>query len=185
MRKHWKSVQVRVSLLIFVASLLLGCTGPRTRDIYLPVVSYTKCLPGEAGTLETLLTTDVRQQRPAMRCSPALSRAAYQRALNLSKTGLLSHCDETGKCANTYAREAGCRLPDSYDPNGTNVESFILGPNNTTVAYTLLALSPSHAAHLFGQNDFFRAQDDYGMAVLRAPGTYYEYYYVFYIGDCQ
>lgn len=178
------------ALLILV--FLTSCTqvhhafeSPLARDVYLPLIAALGCpQTAEAGNLAHLLTTDERQEHPSLTCHPALVDAARARAANLSRTGFISHCDTDGRCANWYAARSGCVLPPEYTANGKEVESFILGPNDATIAYQILALSPGHAAHLFGRNAFFRSQTHYGIAAIRVPGSLYEYHYVFYIARC-
>jgi uncharacterized protein YkwD len=153
---------------------------------YFAVYNKQTCLSSiDAETAGGLLLTDSRQQRSVLRCHPALVRTANERALSLASGRYFAHCDPGGTCANVYARRNGCRLPSSYAANGNNIESMIGGVGAVGYAFLLLSNSPAHARHLFGQNDFFRSQDDYGISFLVYPGSQYTFYLVFEIGDCQ
>ena len=174
----------RLLLLLFLAACSAAPSSSRG-VVWLPIIQAPRCLfSDEAQTIADLLVKDYRQQRPVLRCHPKLVVAAQKRAQNLADLGYFAHCDPSGKCANAYAEEAGCHLPKEYMGNGNNIESLIAGPNNAAAAYWLLSASPKHAAHLFGVGDFFRAQTDYGIGTVRAPGSRFEYYYVFLLGQC-
>lgn len=186
--------------LALLAIVLAACTVPSAqpasplaqpesplliRRYYVPmVIGVPSCLTMPATErFYSLLATDGRQQRPRMRCNAALVKAAQARADGLVRSDLVSHCDVAGNCANRYARVAGCRLPAYYSENGNNIESLAGGSGLAEVVFIALARSPSHAAHLFGQNDFFRAQVDVGIAV--ATGGKYGWWWVVMIGICE
>lgn len=169
--------------------LLSGCIASPTAssrgNIYLPIMSTRLCpQTTEPQVIVNLLVNDARQERPVLRCNEALVSAARSRALSMATLGYVAHCDPDGLCPNQVAEAAGCTLPNSYSKNGNNIESLIVGPNDAVSAYQVLALSPSHAQHLFGIGDFFKNQPDYGIAALYAPGSKFGYYYVFLIGRC-
>lgn len=130
------------------------------------------------------LINDSRQQRSRLLCDPRLVAAAKLRAAAQPPTGL-AHCDSLGICANVYARAAGCRLPSYYAMNGNNIESLGGGADDPTVTLDSLARSPSHAAHLFGQNDFFREQDRIGIAMVEIPGWRWKWAWAILIARCD
>ena len=163
-----------------------GLTVPQVRETYLPVILTVSCLwSGEALLAGGELTTDSRQERTVMKCHPALANAAQARAANLAANNYFAHCDPTGKCANQYARDAGCILPDYYSENGNNIESLVAGPADWSVAYWFLSNSPAHANHLFGKIDFFREQMHYGVGVVHDASSLYKHYYVYLIAICK
>lgn len=185
--------------LVGLAIVLAACTLPSAqpasplaqpgsplvvRRYYLPMlIGAPRCFTAPATErFATLLANDGRQQRSTMRCHPALVKAAQARADSLVRSDLASHCDAAGNCANTYARVAGCRLPANYGA-GNNIESLAAGSPAADVVFAALARSPSHADHLFGRNDFFRAQADVGIAV--AVGGRHGWWWVVMIGICQ
>lgn len=177
---------MRNLLLVLLLSGCIYAPSPSPRgSIFLPIASTRLCpQTTEPQTIVNLLVNDTRQERPVMRCNEALVSAARTRALSMATLGYVAHCDPSGLCPNQVAKAAGCTLPSNYSKNGNNIESLIVGPNDAAIAYQTLALSPSHAQHLFGIGSFFKNQPDYGIAALYAPGSKFGYYYVFLIGRC-
>ena len=136
----------------------------------------------KANQFYTLLAADARQQRPALRCDRRLVIAAQARAAALIRDGNWAHVDAQGVWANDYARAAGCVLPATYG-HGNNIESLVAGSPDTQISFAVLGASPGHAPHLFGQNDFFRAQDRIGIGY--AEGGRFGFYWVILIAPCQ
>ena len=172
----------------FISPLSQNNTIPPTRETYLPAILALSCQSSmEGANIAGALTTDSRQEHPVggLRCNPALTRAAENRAKSLADGNYFAHCDLEGKCANRYAREAGCRLPDYYSENGNNIESLVAGPADWSIAYFFLSNSPAHGDHLFGRLPFFREQLDYGIASIHQPGSLYGHYYVYLIAICK
>lgn len=176
-----------ILVILFAACIALNMNViPPTKETYLPVILALNCQSSmESANIAGALTTDSRQEHPLLRCNEALTRAAVNRARSLAAENYFAHCDLTGKCANQYAREAGCVLPDYYAANGNNIESLVAGPADWSIAYFFLSNSPSHADHLFGRNPFFREQLDYGIASIHQPGSLYGHYYVYLIAICE
>lgn len=191
--------------LLWLCLLLAACTPPSASNSPLPTpyrryLPYVVAAPPPTPTAQPrpptcwptiaaltffeLLARDGRQQRPRLQCDPRLVAAAQRRAAAQPPTGL-SHCDAAGVCANQYARAAGCRLPANYGHNGNNIESLTAGTVNPIEAFASLARSPSHAVHLFGQNDFFRAQDRIGIAVAEIPGYRWRWAWSVLIARCE
>lgn len=186
------------TLLALLAVLFAACVQPVARDIYLPWVPQpvpTSPLPTATPDLQAAcfhdaralafyrqLIDDPRQQRPVLDCHPALVMAAGWRAWGLAHGDPWSHCDDAGVCANEYARQAGCKLPWDYASKGNNIESLVAGSPDASVMFAALASSPAHADHLFGRNDFFRAQRHVGIAV--AEGGELGWYWVVMIAVC-
>jgi hypothetical protein len=137
----------------------------------------------QAVAFYRLLTGDSRQERPSLTCHPALVRAAQRRAASLVASGLWSHCDPAGVCANQVARNMGCQLPADYAANGNNVESLAGGSPDAAVMFAALANSPGHSPHLFGRG-WFRHQRHVGIAYVAAPGSRFTHYWVVMIATC-
>lgn len=142
--------------------------------VYLPIVQSAP--PDLGKEFYRLLLTDSRQQRPVLLWDSLLAIAAQRRAAAQFGDGL-SHCDQSGVCANAYARAAGFVLPSHYSANGNNIESLTAGTPNVMAAFISLARSPSHARHIFGELDFFRAQNRVGISMVEIPTLRYRYYW--------
>lgn len=161
---------------------LIGAGTPPTPA---PTATPAPCnLSPAAATFFWMLQLDPRQQRPRIECDARLVRAAENRAAAQFGDGL-SHCDILGICANVYVRAAGCVLPANYAINGNNVEELAGGTTSPVEIFNALARSPSHKAHLFGEDDFFRRQTRVGIALVELPNLRWRYYWAIIISECE
>lgn len=185
---------------IFLSSCQPSPTPPRPDDpqpppasplIYFPIIAQpptdpvATCLDTNPQALAFYrsLVGDSRQERTRLDCHPALVRAAQRRAASLVASGLWSHCDPNGVCANQVARNMGCTLPATYGA-GNNIESLVAGSPDAGVMFAALANSPGHSPHLFGRG-WFRHQRHVGIAYVAAPGSRFGFYWVVLIGVCE
>jgi len=176
-------------------AVLLPIIGNGTSVLPTPVPTQDPLLAcfgdAQAVAFYRLLEGDSRQARAATTCSPALVAAAKDRAKTLALEGALSHCDQKGECANHVAARYGCILPASYAPNGNNIESLTAGTANVKAAFDSLANSYAHFIHIFALNHdgsvntFFVQQTHVGIALEIAPDSYWGFYWVILIADCQ
>lgn len=154
-------------------------------SVYVPIAANGGCtFSQEASRFYALLTADQGQKHPRLVCNMALNAAALNRAQSMAINGYFAHCDLGGVCANDYARAAGCKLPSDYG-NGNNIESLVAGVADAGGAYAALIGSPSHRKHLLGDGEFFRAQDQVGIALYSLPESPYTFYWVILIGKCM
>lgn len=151
---------------------------------YFPSFAYEAgCLSTQASMkFLTLLRTDARQERPELKCNPALVRAAQARGDEMARSNRFAHCDQNGVCPNSYARAAGCMLPFPKYGYGNNIESIAAGSFSADAIFEALARSPGHATHLFGKNDFYAGQGDIGVAI--GVGGQYGWWWSVLIGEC-
>lgn len=159
--------------------------GPRfpspLHRTYVPISRVQRCLASvEAETFAAMLIADGLQERGSLVCHPALVQAAWVRGMSMARYGYFGHTDPWGVTPNEVAEKAGCRQPWG---KGNYIESIAAGAP-ITVLYWNLRNSPDHAAHMFGQGDFFRGQKDFGIAFVEWPGSSYTYYVVVLIGTC-
>lgn len=148
------------------------------------VIYFPIAFSGGGPTQEflALLQAHPQQERSGMTWHPALAEAARRHAAQLAQDGNWSHCDLSGKCANQYAVEAGCK--HGYGGKN-NVESLVAGTDNAEKALNALLNSKSHADHLLGRNAFFREQKHVGVALVSVPGSRWTHYWVIMIATCQ
>ena len=139
----------------------------------------------EAATVAALLLTDGRQQREFFSCNQALVRAADARAHDLAQNGYFAHCDLQGVCPNTYARNAGCKLPSDYSANGNNIEALIGGVANPVQVIDALSKSNAHSDLIFGRNSFFVKQHAVGIGFVADPNSKYKFYYSILFAICE
>jgi hypothetical protein len=156
--------------------------------LYFPIIATTNAVAacfGDQSALDfyRLLMADERQQRGGLACCPALVEAARFRAAGLAAGDPWGHVDSAGRWPNEHARMAGCHLPAHYAEQGNNIESLVAGSPDVTAVFDALARSDDHADHLFGRNDFFRAQTHVGIGM--AAGGEFSWYWVILIAICE
>jgi hypothetical protein len=162
-------------------------TLPATRsDIYFPFIAIapTPLIAGLTPTCAAflrLLLDDDRQEHPSLTVCASLILSATRRAEGLANGQPWSHCDAQNICSNAYARDAGCVLPDWYQPNGNQVETLGAGSDNVLAIYEALTGSEKHSEALFGRG-WFRHQTHIGIAM--ATGGVYGWYWVFHLAKC-
>lgn len=167
--------------------ILLGAgptPGALTRDIFFPIVIAPPVgsTGSPTGEFLRLLTSDRRQERPALALCPALVQAATWRATGMANGDPFAHVDAAGMTPNEYCRQAGCRLPAFYASKGNNVESLGAGTGDAAVMFAALTNSPAHADHLFGRG-WFGHQRHVGIAL--AQGGRYGWYWAIFIAACE
>ena len=132
-----------------------------------------------------LLVTDPRQCRTRLDPCPALTAAAQHRAAMLATMPDLAHIEPDGvTTVNEVARRFGCGLPAHYAARGNGIESLVAGTSDAQAAFEALARSLKHAAHLFGESDFYREQTQIGIALVEAPSSRWRWYWSILIGQC-
>lgn len=130
--------------------------------------------------LALLIASDPGQRRPELRCSPKLSRIASARARELAEEGRISHFTN-GLAPNLRLRQAGYPLPREYPHGGANqVEAIAGGYAGPEEVWEAFKRSERHRAHLLGEHDFFREQDEIGVGFHRLrESPHVEYWVVF------
>lgn len=199
-------VGYRTTIAILALSLvfcLTGCIRPAQVDsplpppqaasplawrVYMPFIAAPSpdatCFNNpKALAFERLMRDDARQQRTQLVCNPALVKAAQARAVGLATADPWSHVDAVGVWPNTYARNAGCKLPSFYG-TGNNIESLTAGAADADKAFESLTngLSAAHRKHIFGETDFFREQTQVGIGY--AEGGVMGFYWVIMTAVC-
>lgn len=148
--------------------------------VYLPITANQV---DPALAFYRLLTADQRQQRPALQRCESLEAAAEWKAQDIVTNGYWSHQASNDEWPNATARRFGCNLPAEYGDNWNGCESLVAGSPDAMVMFSALAESPSHRVHLFGLNEFFRAQTHMGIAMV--AGGRLGWVWVVMIAACQ
>jgi len=133
------------------------------RDIYLPITATPAA--NQAADFYRLLVTDQQQQRTQLERCANLEQAAAWKAADIAQYDYWQHQASTGEWPNATARRFGCNLPPDYGADWNGVETLAAGSSDAMVMFNALAESPSHRAHLFGMNEFFRKQMHLGIAM--------------------
>lgn len=148
-------------------------TGEPKRDILQP----------EARAFYDMLVADRRQEHPQLIVTPSLIQSATWRAHGLANGDPWLHCDSQGRCANWYARAAGCQLPSFYPDNANQIETLGAGSNNPGIIFAALAASKAHADHLFGRG-WFVHQIHIGIGMVENMQSAYKWYWSIHICLC-
>lgn len=157
-----------------------GYVGTRG-NVYLPFVTSEPV--NQVAAFYRLLTDDQRQRRSSVGTCAQLEAAAEWKAQDIIANGYWAHQAANGEWPNATVRRFGCNLPSEYGDNWNGVESLVAGSPDAIAMFNALAGSPSHRAHLFGLNEFFRAQTHMGVAV--AAGGKWGWVWVVMIAECK
>lgn len=128
-----------------------------------------------------LLRSNPFQHRPLLRESFVLRVGAQRKAQDLADRNYFSHVTPEGVWPNALAIQAGWNLP--YAPDANYIESLAAGYWTAEDAWRALTDSPGHRAHILGENDFYAAQDWFGVGHVFQEGTTYLNYWVIWIAQ--
>ena len=154
-------------------------------SLFLPFVTNGASVTGEgAGDVEqrlfTLMRDDSRQGRKGMVWHDVLAKVAELRCWMQAKRRYTGHVDPEGYGANYYVRVNGYRLPDWYSQelDANNVESLAhAGNGDVDACWQGWLNSAPHRAHVLGENDFYAAQVNVGVAYFFLEGSEYGHYW--------
>lgn len=137
-------------------------------------------LTSQEMAIAEYLRGDAGQKRSALHCNQILTQVAQERAQDMAERGYFGHVNPDGDGPNYLLLQAGYPLPDWYTParNSNMVESIAGGYADATSAWQGWMNSNSHKAHILGQNDFYAAQQEYGIGHFELPGSPLGHYWV-------
>lgn len=161
--------------------MLLMVTGP----LYCSesVVDTTPCGNSpEAEALVRLIKNHPAQQRRSLHCHPLLNDIARIKAELISDSEDVWH--HAGRMApNQLLRHHGFQLPKTYPLFGNQVEALAGGVASVDEVMTDFLNSKPHRMLLLGEDSFFAAQDQMGVAYVNQPETSHGHYWVVIIAD--
>lgn len=118
------------------------------------------------------------QQRLVLTRSETLDRCARLKAQDMGNRGYFGHVSPDGEWSNDMARRCGYPLAASYTNGQNYIESLGSGYSFAQGVWGAWLTSPGHKAHLFGENDFYREQNEFGVGYAYIPNSEYTYYWV-------
>jgi len=135
----------------------------------------------QAIALAKLIKMDKEQKRTSIRCNTILSEAAEDKAKKMSEFGLVAH--NLGGSPNSRLEEANYQLPDYYgdDFNSNQVEAIAGGYSNAAEVWDAFKKSTGHRTHLLGDIDFYKEQDEIGVAFIKKWKSPHVEYWVVYL----
>jgi len=136
----------------------------------------------EAQLLSALIKAHPNQQRSQLHCSKKLNEIALIKAGYIIENQDIWH--NAGHMApNQLLRHHGFKLPKTYPMFGNQVEALAGGEESAEQVFTDFLNSAPHKKLLLGEDAFFKAQDQIGVAFLKNLNTEHEYYWVVIIAD--
>jgi hypothetical protein len=135
----------------------------------------------EARALVKLIKSDNEQKRISIRCNRLLTVAAEAKAKKMSELGLVVHNLEGGP--NSRLRNVGYKLPNyyGYDFNSNQVEAIAGGYSDAEDVWDAFKRSELHRTHLLGDIDFYKEQDEIGVAFIKKWESPHVEYWVVYL----
>ena len=134
----------------------------------------------QAQQLVQLIKNDPEQQRDTLRCNPILVEAAKQKVMRMLEWGMVRH--NLGGSPNSHLRDLGYKLPRYYGGAFSNqVEALAGGFKDAEQVWKAFKSSEEHRQHLLGEVDFYREQDEIGVAFVKEWDSPHVEYWVVYI----
>lgn len=134
----------------------------------------------QAMALARLIITDPAQQRSRIKCNPLLANVAEQKVQSMAEHGLVMH--NLDGSPNSRLRDAGFPLPSYYGSAMSNqVEAIAGGYRDAEQVWRAFKHSKEHRAHLLGELDFYREQDELGVGFYRNVATPHVEYWTVYL----
>jgi uncharacterized protein YkwD len=135
----------------------------------------------EARALVSLIKSDKEQKRTSIRCNKILTEAAEAKAKEMSEFGLVVH--NLGGSPNSRLRNAHYELPKYYgsDFNSNQVEAIAGGYSNAEKVWSAFKRSKAHKTHLLGNINFYKEQDEIGVAFIKKWESPHVEYWVVYL----
>jgi len=152
-------------------------------SMVIPAVQAASCGNNPAAEqLANLIRTHKKQQRPELICNTTLNQIAQIKANHVVKSQNIWH--HAGRMSpNQLLRHHGFKLPKTYPLFGNQVEALAGGEASVDAVFNDFLNSEPHRQLLLGEDAFFQAQDQIGVAFVEAPDTDHRYYWVVIIAD--
>lgn len=141
---------------------------------------YEDCGNNEqARLLAEMIINDDYQQRTDIRCNKLLTKVATEKAKLMVKRGLVMH--NLDGSPNQNLRDVNYQLPDYYGGAMSNqVEAIAGGYSDAEDVWDGFKNSFGHRQHLLGEIDFYREQDELGVAFVKKwESPHVEYWAVY------
>ena len=131
----------------------------------------------QAEQLAQLIKSNNNQQRKNLKCSEKLNEIALIKAHHILKNQNIWH--HAGRMTpNQLLRHHGYKLPKTYPIFGNQVEALAGGAENASEVIGDFLESKPHKSLLLGEDDFFKTQDQIGVAYIADIESDHQNYWV-------
>lgn len=136
----------------------------------------------QAKQLSELIQKHAQQQRVKISCHPKLTEIALFKVSLLSQEDVIMH--NIGYLTpNQLLRDQGYNLSKIYPILGNQVEAIAAGNKTVQATFQQLLDSPRHRNLLLGISEFYRHQNQIGVAYLQQKVSPFDHYWVVYLAD--
>jgi uncharacterized protein YkwD len=147
----------------------------------LPSFSDSECgIHPKAQELAAILINSSQQLHPKLVCNSTLAQAANAKAKLMAENKRVDHILNR-QTPNQLLRSYGIDLPRIYEPSGNQVEAISGGKETAQSAFDYFMTSPPHKAHLLGENEFYKTQNEIAVGYYYDFYTPHEHYWVVYV----
>ncbi len=130
-----------------------------------------------AHKLAQLIQANNNQQRKELACNPKLNEIALIKAnLMLQKQNVWHNVGNMSP--NQLLRHHGFKLPKTYPFFGNQVEAIAGGKDSPETLFKDFVNSTPHRMLLLGENEFFKNQNQMGVAYIKDLSTDHQHYWV-------
>jgi len=150
---------------------------------FVPLSATTLCGNNDqAKQLSELIRNHTQQHRTKIACHPKLTDIARFKVGLLSQEEVIMH--NIGYLTpNQLLRKKGYQLSGIYSVLGNQVEAIAAGNKTAKATFKQLLNSPRHKNLLLGISEFYREQNQIGVAYLQQKVSPYDHYWVIYLAD--
>lgn len=126
--------------------------------------------------------------RQPLAINPSLTASAQFHSAEMATHNYFSHVSAiSGRHPNGNALDNGYPLPSFWERDANYIESIAAGTLTASAGRALeqLTRSPSHRAHLFGENAFFAANREGGVGYAFDPSSTYSHYWTVHLARAE
>ncbi len=135
-----------------------------------------------AAKLIDYIKNHENQQRDWLSCNQSLNEIAKIKAQFIIESQDIWH-NAGHMTPNQLLRHHGFKLPKTYPLFGNQVEALAGGEDSAEEVFDDFINSEPHRKLLFGEDDFFKTQDQIGAAFIKDLTTDHQFYWVVIIAD--
>ena len=180
--KHQRTLQFFVAFVAISLANLISITPLRAEEmshtIFLPLIAHSdECaLSEQEQALLDQMSSAPQQGRAKLDCNPILMQVARAQAQEMADQGYCAPQNPDGVGPNYRVSQAGYRLPEYYSAtrDSNNIQTVACGYQSAQMFWA----DYGNNAHLLGNDEFWAAQTEYGLAYYQSPTSKAVHYWV-------